>query len=349
MNLLTKRDLAFVGYAAAILGWRLVPRSRRLQACTSVARQLGALWYRLDRQSSALARTNLRSVLGHRLSAEAIDVTARALFQNVALRVLLQDMVVSLSLRELNQVLSIRGEQHLERALTHGKGVILLGTHCGLIPGYTPLALLERLGYQAGAVLGEEVETEDTWLYRHLILPIRRRSRSHWCVIEPTGRPQRTMAERLRQNHILIILGDVLDEDLRFLQTPAPHLLPAPLLGHTVPLRTGPFRLARWLNAPVVPCFTVPREQGGFELIIDAPLPLSEDTSVGGLMADLAAFTARFEPYILRYPETWLHWRHGSLMKLMQSVPDDLARRHPLETATTEGNHVSAERATVCE
>jgi lauroyl/myristoyl acyltransferase len=193
---------------------------------------------------------------------------------------------------------------------------------------------LERLGYKVDAVLGEEIETDDSWLYRRVILPIRRRSRSHWRVIEPTGRPQRTMAECLRQNRILMILGDTMDEDLRFLQTPPPHLLPAPLLGRTVPLRTGPFRLARWLGAPVVPCFAVPRERGGFELVIEAPLPASENKSIGGLMADLAAFTARFEPYLLRHPSLWLHWRHGSLLEVMQPAREERASRQSLEAAT---------------
>jgi predicted LPLAT superfamily acyltransferase len=129
------------------------------------------------------------------------------------------------------------------------------------------------------------------------------------------------MAECLQQNRVLLILGDVLEEDLRFLQIPPPHVLPAPLLGRSVPLRTGPFRLARWLGTPVVPFFAAPRPRGGFELVAEEPLSLHPQPSVAGLRADLAAFTARFEPYLIRHPETWLHWRHGSLLQVLQPAP----------------------------
>lgn len=53
-------------------------------------------------------------------------------------------------------------------------------------------------------------------------------------------------------------------------------------------------------------------------MVVEPPLRLSHDHSTKGLMADLAAFTTRFEPYILRYPALWAHWRCDRLLDLMQ-------------------------------
>jgi lauroyl/myristoyl acyltransferase len=314
MALIAKRDLPFLGFSAAALGFQVLPRSVRLRWCHVAGRWLGAFWYRLDRPGAALVRKNLQGVLGRRLSAAQLDATARAHFQNIALGMLVNDVLRTLTLQDLIQFLCLKGEEYLEEALAQEQGVILLGAHFGL-HSYTSLLLLKRLGYRVAAVLGEEIKPNDSWVYRHVVYPIRRRSCLHVHVIHPTGVPQREMIDCLQQNHVLMILGDYLSKDL--LRLPPPQVLPAPLLGHSVPLNTGPFRLARWLGSPVVPFFIVP-QPAGFALVIEPPLQLSQDNSTSDLMADLAAFTTRFEPYLLRYPALWANWRCYRLLDLMQ-------------------------------
>lgn len=271
------------------------------------------LWYRLDRKDAALTRQNLTHVLGNRLSTPQIGRTARHVFHYVALNKLIHAMLPELTLQDLNRLLSIQGAEHLENALARDQGVVLLGTHFGF-PGYLPLIFLERMGYPVAGILGEEIEPDASWAYRNLVNPIRRRARHQLRLIEPIGTPQRQMASWLQQNQILLILGDVLDEEV--LRLPPPHVLPAPLLGHKLLLKTGPFRLARWLKTPLVLFFIVPKENA-FSLIIEPPLPMSDDNSRAGLMADLAGFTARFEPYLLRHPAMWAHWRHRQLSAFM--------------------------------
>jgi lauroyl/myristoyl acyltransferase len=316
MALVTKHDVPFLGFLAATLGLRLLPTSLRFRSCEAISKRLGSVWYQLDHADAALTRRNLQSVLGSWLSASQVDATARALFQNIVFSKLVNDMLPALTVQDLKQFLYLEGEEHLKQALALGHGVVLLGVHFGL-HSYIPLMLLKHLGYPVAAVLGQEIRPDDSWVYRHVIHPVRRRARLRLHVIEPTGMPQRELANILRQNQVLMILGDVLDQDV--LRLSSPHVLPVPLLERLVLLKTGPFRLARWLGAPIVPFFVVSRPDG-FAVVIESPLTLNDERSVHGLASDLTAFTARFESYLLGYPALWAHWRCAELLESMRSA-----------------------------
>jgi len=68
-------------------------------------------------------------------------------------------------------------------------------------------------------------------------------------------------------------------------------------------------------------------------MVIEPPIELSKDTSVEGLKADLASFTARFEPHLLRYPALWAHWRHKDLPDLMRPTAKEA---EPLKLSTLQ-------------
>jgi len=314
MTIITKRDLPFLGFAAATLSLRVLPKGLRCRWLEAFGNRLGTLWYRLDRSDAALTRRNLQAVLGAQLSAAQIEATAQAQFQTVAYSKLLFDLLPDLSSAEVQQILHIEGQEHLKAALDLGRGVVLLRTHSN-IQGYPETMLLQHLGYPAVAVLAEEIEPGASWVHRRIVHPLRRRVWHSLTVIALDGTPQRALADYLRQNHVLLIMGDALEADMRDLQPP--QVLPVSLLGHSVPLKTGPFRMARWFKSPIVPAFVVPRP-GGYTLVIEPPLELSDDNSMQGLATDLATFVARFEPYLLRYPALWAHWRHVALLDLMQ-------------------------------
>jgi lauroyl/myristoyl acyltransferase len=260
-------------------------------------------------------RKNLQSLLGHRLPASGVevDVMTRAYFQNFVLGMLINDLLPALTLSDMRQFLSLEGEEHLRTALSLGRGVVLLGAHFGL-HAYTAMMFIQRLGYPIAAVTREGLEDgTNSWFDRRVVTPIRYRIHDHMHTITRTGMPQRAMADCLRQNHILLIMGDALDEEA--LRPSPPNVLPAPLLDHSIPLNTGPFRLARWLNTPVVPFFTVPRARG-FALVIQPSLQLSQNNSTAGLLAALAAFTARLELCILRDPALWFACNRRNLQDL---------------------------------
>ncbi|MCI0355905.1 MAG: hypothetical protein L0099_12825, partial [Acidobacteria bacterium] len=203
-----------------------------------------------------------------------------------------------------------------------GRGAIFLAAHLGTF-SYVPMLAVKLRGYPLVPVVGEEMPPDASWVYKHIVYPVRAAARPLFDVINPDGTPQLKLVEALRQNKILLILGDVLDEDVRRLA--APNVLPAPLLGRALSLKTGPFRLARWLHTPMVPFFSRPGAKGSFELVFQPPLRLSPDHSPSGLIADLTAFTSRFEPYLLQNPELWAHWRHEFLLDVMRPAASEPA------------------------
>jgi KDO2-lipid IV(A) lauroyltransferase len=320
MAVIVKRDLPFLGFAGAAIGLRAVPRSDRYRWCHAAAKRVGPMWHRIDRSTTALVRKNMRKILGSRLSEDEINAAVREHFQNVSLGMLVNDALSGLTLDDMLRFLMPEGVEHLDEALERGRGVIFLGVHFGL-HAYTPLKMLGLMGYEITAVLGAEIQEDDSWIYRNVAYPIRARSRAGMDVIHLTGAPQRHIMDALQQNHVVLIMGDALGKHL--LEMPAPQVMPAPLLGHALLLPTGPFRLARWLRSPLIPFFAVPQNDG-FAFVIDPPLELSPVSSAYGLRTDLAAFTARFEPYISRYPALWANWRTGRLVDLMQPTEDEV-------------------------
>ena len=321
MQLVHGRDLPFLGLVVASIALRVAPRKWRLLWRQAAGRLLGLLWCKLDRGGAALATKNIERLLGDRLSARQLKAAVAGLFQSVACSKLINDLLPVITLAELDRLLTFEGAEHLEKALSLNRGVVLLGAHFGLHT-YIPLMYLRQKGYDVTAVLGEEINRDDSWLYRWIVHPIRRRPRRMMPVLSPTGQPQWGIANCLRQNGILLVLGDVLDDDMRDL--PAPHVLAAPLLGHRLPLKTGPFRLARWLGAPVITFWTI-AHGAGFTLVIDEPLQLNHAESTQALRDDLAAFTARFEPKLLKNPGHWAHWRHKHLLDLIKRPASDTA------------------------
>jgi KDO2-lipid IV(A) lauroyltransferase len=309
-----KRDLPFLGFAAAALALRLVRKSSRFRCCHMVSRPLGAIWHWFDRPSAVLVRRNMEAILGPELSAGEVNALAREHFQNVALGFLVNDILPSVKLNEYRQFLQIEGVEHLNKALARGRGVILLGAHFGL-HFYPPLAMLGLMGYPITAISKEEVRLSDSWVYHKFLFPFRRRSHAHMDLIHLTGLAQRQLADALKKNRVVLIMGDFLEKQM--LEMSEPQVTQAPLLGHSLLLKTGTFRLARWLGSEVITLFVVPRGRG-HTMVIGPPLELSRSNTAGGLKADLAAFSARFESYLSRYPALWGNWRTLRLLDLMQ-------------------------------
>ena len=241
MAFITREDLPFLGYTAVTLSLRVIPRSWRLRWSRTLANGLGALWYRLDRSSAALAHKNLRAVLGPRLPDRKLEATAMAHFHNIALHKVINDMLRHLTRQELTRYVTVEGEEHLQQALAAGRGVVLLGAHSGA-HGYIPLMVLKRLGYQITPVVGEEATPHNSWVYCHVVNPIRRVNWNEFPMINPVGTPQREMVECLRQGGILVIWPDFIGSEPRS----APAACPARPAGapagphHTVQDRHVP-------------------------------------------------------------------------------------------------------------
>ena len=316
MAIIVRRDALWVGFLAATFGCRVLPRSMRLRSVVTLGRWLGSMWQRFDRPFAGLARSNLQLLLRDQGSHGDLDGRVRTFFQNVAQGMLVIDIMPTLEWDDLCRFLRLEGAEHLDAALSLGRGVVLVGAHFGL-HSYAATMFLQRLGYPMVIATGEGVARGDTSaFYRRIMRPIRYRFHRGMRVIMLNGTPQRNLVGCLRQNQVLMIMGDFLDEEV--LRLPPPNVLSVPFLGYSIPLKTGPFRLARWQGAPVIPFFMVPRADG-YALVIEPPLPLTRDRTTTGLLADLAAFTARLERHVAHDPALWFGPRGRDLRHFLQA------------------------------
>jgi lauroyl/myristoyl acyltransferase len=85
--------------------------------------------------------------------------------------------------------------------------------------------------------------------------------------------------------------------------------LELPFLGGTLRLALGAPALAVLKAAPLLPTFTVPNADHGFDLVIEPPIQVPAD----GPLWDRAEHAARayaqvLETYVTRYPTVWRGW-----------------------------------------
>ncbi len=258
-----------------------------------LGRLLGWGWYRLVPIRRRVARANVALAFGETLSPADREALVAAHFAHLGrsfvefLRFAGRPAARLLA----SGTIEVEGREHLERALTAGRGALILAAHLG------NFELLVRLGALAGrpsAVVTRRfawAPAERAW--RHL--------RRGGPILLPAGGSARAMLTVLRENGLVAF---VLDQ-----HSPSRRAVRVPFFGR--PAATSPdlVRLARLAGAPVVPIFT--RRCGDRHLVViepPVPVPTSGDARED-VVAGTALCTARIEAAIRRAPEQWL-WIH---------------------------------------
>lgn len=97
-----------------------------------VATRLGDLFYRLDRVSRANIYDNVTHIIeGSAKAAGDSETIVRGVFRNMAKNYYDLFRVPTLSLAEIARLVKVEGWEHVERALSRGKGLIIVTAHFG--------------------------------------------------------------------------------------------------------------------------------------------------------------------------------------------------------------------------
>ena len=193
---------------------------------------------------------------------------------------------------EFRRVVEIRGEEHMQAALSLGKGIIAITAH------YSAWELIPRaillLGHKVGIVSRELSDRETSEYFNRL------RARCGTKLIDRGGGISRLMRV-LRDNTAVGILidQDTLGVDSDFVD----------FMG--LPARTpvGPSQLAVRFGIPVLTLHISRGEGGKYTLFIDEPLDLSEYEGDNGYIKLTADLTGRIEEWVREDPEQWV-WIH---------------------------------------
>jgi KDO2-lipid IV(A) lauroyltransferase len=250
---------------------------------------LGLMVYRLVPSRRRVARINIRQAYPD-YSEEQIRTLNRASFKSLGVSVAEIALAWWGNRDYLRSICEVDGKEHLDNALAHGKGVILLTGH------FTTLEI--------GAML-VGLYTSLNGVYKKAHNPMFNAFMAHY---------RSTYGEELIENKNVraIIRGlrkgratwfapdqDFADQDIVF----------TPFLGGKASTLTATARMAAMTGAAVVPFFPVRLEKGkGYKLVI---LPALQDFPSDNIEKDSARVNKAIEQMVYANPEQygWVHKR----------------------------------------
>jgi lauroyl/myristoyl acyltransferase len=266
---------------------RLVPilPIRFLYGVGSVA---GLLAYHLFPRPRQAIEANLSRVVPN-ASHEHISALARRAFQYDAMNWLDTLRIGALRDHEILETVQVEGWEHLEHALSAGKGVVLVVLHLGNMD----LAgqVLAARGFPI-TVPAEHMQPEPLFE-----LLVRQRARRGINVV-PVDRAAREMLRRLRTGEIVATSGD---------RAAAGRWLEVDFFGQPARLPVGAVSLARRTGAPLVVGVGVRVSAAHFHGIITPPLPMQRTANAEeDDFENLRRLVPIMEMLIGTAPEQWL-------------------------------------------
>jgi lauroyl/myristoyl acyltransferase len=276
---------ARVALAALELGVVAAGVVSRVAVAEPLCRLAGSAWYVAAPSSRRAVRDNLRRILAR----EPRSSEVRAVFQSGALNYWDTFALAHLDRDELIRLVTIHGLEHLDAALTRGRGVILAGAHLGslalvgmVLParGYRMLALVEPI---------KPPEVFDFF--------VRRRAAFGARLLPATPSSLRELLTALRNNELI---GLVSDRDVTGTG------LEIEFFGAPTRFADGAAALAVRTGAPILPAVAIRRPDGTFEGWIEPPVQVAEASdSKLAIRALTQAVALRLEYYVANYPEQW--------------------------------------------
>jgi Kdo2-lipid IVA lauroyltransferase/acyltransferase len=278
-------------YLLALFAVRLLRALSRRQAVGLMV-LLGRLAFRLARKEREKTVRHLTWAYSQEKSAAEIERLAQAVFEHFATAAADSIRMPVVLQQGINTLITSEGDEHLRRALNHGRGAIILTAHLGnwelmgawIAQNGFPIKVVGRTAY-------------DPRLDR---LIVQGRNQAGYTNIA-RGKGTREIVRALHHNECL---GLLIDQDtnvegvfVNFFNRPA----------HTA---TGPVVLARKFGAAIIPSFIHLLPNGRYHVEFQPELEL---TTTGNEEEDVVTNTQKcsdaIERMVRRYPEQWV-WMH---------------------------------------
>jgi len=273
---------SFLYFLFRLFGWPFVARAGAVA---------GRMMYRLGSGRRRVTESAIRLLYrtGGPPPREIREITERS-FANYYKRHVETVFFGCLDRRRIEEIVRVKGLEHVDEALSKGKGVILLLSHFGSF--LLPLPFLGYRGYKVNQVTGRQIHgsllAERIWEWRRAEaekLPVR---------FIQVGRFLRPLFEAFARNEMIAIAFDGRD---------GTTWADAEFFGGKVRFSTGPFDLARRTGAVIIPTFMVRRDDDTHLLVLEAPFRLAAGgDQEAAAAADTRNFAELFAAYVGRYP-----------------------------------------------
>ena len=247
----------------------------------------GSAWFLLSAAQRRAAMDNYASVLGADPGDPRVAQVARRAFQNYG-RMLMDFLLLgSLSPDELAQRMTYDGREHLDEALSRGRGVIMAVPHMGSWDMAGSYAA--SLGYRVWAVAEKFPGSLNDAV-------VGTRERFGLKVVGLGRSAVRALTEALRSNGVIALVCDLE-------QGPG---LEVRFFGRRAIVPGGPAALALKNGASVITAAPYATSPGRYHVHLDAPMEISPDETREGLMQRVVT---RFEDFIRERPDQWYAFR----------------------------------------
>lgn len=250
---------------------------------------LGDVVHKTNRRLNTSIRKGIAETFSE-FDENKIDYVLKNSFKNHFKRQVETFFFGALSKDRVNNLVHASGIEHIDSALSKGKGVILLLSHFGSF--LLPLPFLGFRGYKVNQITGRQRHSsliaERIWAWRKKEadrLPVK---------FIQSDRFLRPCYEALQRNELVAIAFDGRDGS---------KWSEVDFLGRKVRFSTGPFELARRTGATIIPVFVVRNKDNTHRLVFEPALKFSDNHNA----QDAASFDTRnfaeiFAAYIKRYP-----------------------------------------------
>lgn len=281
----------YIGYVLRSLAWILSKAPRRLQFFLGDV--IGVIWFDVLRIRRKVALDNLRRAFPNKSHSERLDIARRSLcnmgrsFIEFCHFPFMQDNPQYLHEFE------IEGREHLDEALTKGRGVCLMTLHLG--NGDYATAGLSIHGIHFYLI---SKEFKFRWLNN---MWFDMRSRLGTKFIAPRNSTYQIL-KALKKNEIVVFVQD------QFMGPPIG--VKTTFFDHETGTALGLAIMASRYNSPIVPVYNYRRDDGKIVIVFEHEMKF--ETSATG--EELHKFITqkcndKLQEFIEKYPEQWL-WVH---------------------------------------
>lgn len=251
------------------------------------------IFYALWKSKREVARRNYARILGRSPEDPRVRRLAHSTFRHFGRYIVELLHVQGWSLDDLQERITIHGEEHFDEARAYGRGVIFTSAHMGSMEVASALLLLK--GYRVTSV----AEWLRPKLLMEWIVTCRERMGVTLLPVRNTGIK---LIRTLRRNEMVALVVDVgvNNGDGR----------PVGFFGHKTYFPTGPARLARISGAPIIFGLTLRKPDNRFEAYISPPIFADrERESEEDAQITTQRILDEFQRFVRRHPDQWYVFR----------------------------------------
>lgn len=234
---------------------------------------------------------NLELALGSEIKhgAQRQSLVWRA-WQNFARGVYDTSAVMHYSKEQFIKRISLLGEEHLQRALAKGKGVLALSAHLG---GFTLIGgRLAASGYKFSVV----VKHPSNQRFARVLDQYRTQLGIQTISAKPRREAVRGILKALRENRIVLVIADEFKSGEIMID----------FFGQSCAAPRGPASLALRTGAVTLPMFAIRQPDDSFVLTIDPEIaPIQKENLDDSVAATTLVYSRRLEKEIRRHPDQW--------------------------------------------